>query len=79
VQYATIGLLLGILGKLDSSLSNGTRIASGICVSDSAQVSALRTIDDCEILSSFHSLFQFCHRDSGSFSHEEPSFARGFE
>src|SRR2546427_5989260 len=37
VQYATTGLILGILGRLSPSLSNGTRIASGIAVSVSAQ------------------------------------------
>jgi len=36
-QYAATGLFLGILGRLSSSLSNGTRIASGITVSVSPQ------------------------------------------
>jgi hypothetical protein len=54
-------------------------MASGICVSDSVPRLGLANIDKREILSSFHSPFQFCDRDSGSFRHEESSFARGFE
>ena len=53
--YATTGLLLGILDRLDSNLANGTRIASGICVSGSRPRVGVADIDDREILSSFHS------------------------
>ena len=66
VQYATMGLYFGSIGRFSSSLSSGSRIAFGSIVSDSAQACRVSNVDEGEVFPRFHSSFHFVHRDSRS-------------